>query len=184
MLGASFAGALALTVMVILGMATYRGWRANREMRNESARLQSELNQYRTERRELEDFFKQPETKRVMDRAAFLNALIEQRAFPWTKVFMDLERQLPTGVRVVSIAPRMDAGRVEVKLSVGATSDENKLKLLSALQESPQFSRFKVLSETRPTRDEEGDRVVVDLVIWYQSEPPGQPATPGRPAGK
>jgi hypothetical protein len=158
LLGASLAGAIALTVMVMLGLSTYRGWRANREMRGESARLQSELNQFRAERREL--------------------------AFPWTKVFMDLERQLPTGVRVMSIAPRMEAGRVEVKLSVGATSDENKLKLLSALQESPQFSRFKVISETRPTRDEEGDRVVVDLVIWYQSaEAPGQPA-PGRPAGK
>lgn len=187
LLGASFLGLLALGVMAVLVVTTYRGWRANRDLRIETSRLQSELQQFRTQRRELEDFFKLPETRQVMDRAGFLNALIEQRAFPWTRVFMDLERQLPIGVRVVSIAPRMEAGRVEVKLSVGASSDESKLKLLKALQGSPQFSRFQVTSEMRPTRQEEGDRVMLDLIIWYQSvdAPAAEGAPPaGRPAGK
>lgn len=186
LLGASLAGALALTVLVALGISTYRGWRANREMRSETARLQSELQEFRSQRRELEDFFKLPETRRVLDRAGFLNALIAQRAFPWTRVFMDLERQLPTGVRVVSIVPRMEGDHVEVKLSVGASSDEAKLKLLKALQESKQFSRFQVTAETRPTRQDESDRVMLDLTIWYQSEESaaGGAASSGRPAGK
>ncbi len=80
---------------------------------------------------------------------------------------MDLERSLPEGVRVVSIAPKMTEGRVEVKLVVGALSDESKLKFLRALEASKEFSRIQVLAETRPTRAGEADRVYLELTAWY-----------------
>jgi len=102
----------------------------------------------------------------VLDRAAFLNSLIGQRSFPWTKIFMDLERTLPPGVRVVKISPKLDNGRAIVELTVGAQSDEGKVKFLEALEKSKVFSDIRV---KRDHREEQAgpDRITVDLTAWY-----------------
>ncbi len=176
---AALIGGAALALFVFLALETYGSLRANREMRGEVSRLQSELRDFRTERRDLEEFFKQPETKRVMDRAAFLNGLIEQRSFPWTKIFMDLEQRLPAGVRVVSISPKRKDERIELKLQVGATSDESKVKFLKTLEEAPEFDAVQVTGETRGKSGtgNEQDQVVVELLARYQrSLEPAKPA--------
>ena len=69
---------------------------------------------------------RRPAAKQVIDRSAFLNSLIDERSFPWTKIFMDLEKTLPPGVRVVSISPRLVNGRAEVALEVGVASDRER----------------------------------------------------------
>ena len=57
------------------------------------------------QRQRLSTFFENADNVKRRQRAAYLNSLIQQRAFPWIKIFMDLERILPEGVRVVSIEP-------------------------------------------------------------------------------
>jgi Tfp pilus assembly protein PilN len=166
-LATALVGALALGAFLGLARTTYRNRRASRELREEISRLRDEIREFREQREELKEFFESRETRRVMERAAFLNSLIQQRSFPWTKVFMDLERRLPEGVRVVSISPRMREGRVELKLVIGAAGDEGKLEFLKTLEESREFSRVQVTSETRPERGESGDHVVLELVAWY-----------------
>jgi Tfp pilus assembly protein PilN len=75
--------------------------------------------------------------------------LIDEESLNWTQMFMDLEKILPTGVRLVSIEPAHDKGEVLVKLQVGAISDEAKLKFLRALEASPAFKGVKVEHETK-----------------------------------
>lgn len=180
LLGSTLLGAVALVALVMLSSSAFSNWNANRNVRNEMADLNGKIREFREHRKELDEFFKLPETKKIMDRAAFLNALIEQRSFPWTKMFTDLERMLPEGVRVVSISPRMAGGRVEVKLNVGAQTDEGKLKLIQTLERSSEFEHIQVLSETRPTRPEEGDRVLLELVAFYTAT--DLPAAEPKPA--
>ena len=102
-------------------------------------------------------------------RAAYLNGLIEQRAFPWIKIFMDLERILPEGVRVVSIEPRLAGDNVQIKFAVGATTDEGKLKFLQVLETSKEFSSIQLLTESRPNRPDQPDRVMLELQVIYSS---------------
>jgi len=166
-LGAGLVSTAAVLALVVLSVHVYRGWRADRELSAETLRLQAEIRDLQDQRGKFEEFFRASKTRELMDRAAFLNSLIEQRSFPWTKIFMDLERELPAGVRVVSISPRMQEGRVEVKLVVGATTDEGKLKFLKALENSREFSRIQVLTETRPARQGEADQVLLELAAWY-----------------
>ena len=185
LLGSALLGAVALVALAVLSTSAYGNWNANRNVRNEMADLNRKMRDFREERKELEDFFKQPDTMRIMDRAAFLNALIEQRSFPWTKMFTDLERMIPTGVRVVSISPRMTGGRVEVRLNIGAQTDEGKLQLIEALEKSSEFERIQVLSETRPSRPEESDRVLLELVAFYTAtELPAVQEKPAKPTAK
>ena len=165
--GAALVGTVAIGALLLLSWRVYTASRADRDHRVKMAALQRDIAQLHEQRRKLEEFFNQEENRELRDRAAFLNGLIEQRSFPWTKIFMDLERSLPEGVRVISIAPKMNAGRVEVRLAVGAASDEGKLKFLRALEGSRQFSRIQVLAETRPDRPAESDRVILELLAWY-----------------
>jgi Tfp pilus assembly protein PilN len=162
----SFLGLLALSALVVLSAHAYRNWRDTRDLRLEISGYESRTEKLQHQRQDLLSFFQNPKSLEVTDHAAFLNSLIEQRSFPWTKLFMDLEQTLPAGVRVVSIAPRMEKGRVQVKLLVGALTDEGKLKFLKALEASKEFSDIQVRQETRP-QSGSTDRVTLELEAWY-----------------
>jgi Tfp pilus assembly protein PilN len=82
---------------------------------------------------------------------------------------MDLERTLPEGVHVLSIEPRLVGDQIELSLTVGASSDESKLKFIEALESSPEFSRLQVLSESRPENQEGSDQVQLKLTAWYST---------------
>jgi hypothetical protein len=168
--GALFAGILALGLFVQLARQTYADLRESRDIRQKMAALDSHMRDLRDAHRRLALVFKEPENKRTMERAAFLNALIVQRSFPWTQVFMDFERLLPEGVRVVSITPEMKDGRVQVRLTVGATSDEAKLQFLKAIEGAKQFNGVQVIGEARLNRPGLEDRVRLDLAAWYAAD--------------
>lgn len=171
-------GLPALVIFAALAVAAYNDWRSTGERRAEVARLDAGLRDYQRRRADLEKSLAAPETKRVMERAAFLNGLIEQRSFPWTKMFTDLERELPTGVHVVSLSPRLQAGGVEVRMIVAAANDRGKLEFLRTLENSSEFTRLVVVSESRPTRQEDAaDAVQVELVAQYAAAE--EPKAPG-----
>ena len=163
---ASVLGAVGLLIFLLLAHAAYASWRANRQLRAEISHWQTEIRANRQRQAELEAYFQTPQAREVLDRAAFLNSLIGQRSFPWTKIFMDLERALPPGVRVVKISPKLDNGRAIVDLTVGAQSDEGKVKFLEALEKSKVFSDIRVKRDHREDQPG-GDRITVDLTAWY-----------------
>jgi len=80
---------------------------------------------------------------------------------------MDLERILPEGVRVVSIEPKLSGDSLQLTFLVGAMSDDSKLKFLKALEKSPEFSHIELLSESRPLKPEQSDRVMLSLQAQY-----------------
>ena len=99
------------------------------------------------QREELENFFKEEQNAKLNERSTFLNSLIDEQSLNWTQMFMDLEKILPTGVRLLSIEPGHDKGKVLVRLHVGAISDEAKLKFLRALENSPAFKEVREINE-------------------------------------
>ncbi len=170
-LSSTLTGAIALISLAALGTTAFGHWRANRALREEISRMDSEMRDFRSQRRELEEFFKQPEARSLTDRANFLNAMIEQRSFPWTQIFSRLEKRLPPGVRVVSIAPQMHDGRVQLRMVFSAATDESKLRFIQALEEAPEFSRLQLISETRPKGGDAQDGILVEVSALYVSTP-------------
>lgn len=165
--GAAVAGALGLIVLVLLSVSVLHTWRRNSGQRALISGYENQLAQMRGQQQTLRTFFDSPKTKTVIDRAAFLNSLIDQRSFPWTKIFTDLETVLPAGVRVLSIAPKMEKGQVDVKLVVGALSDQSKLEFLDRLQKSPAFSNVRVNAYSQKTTPDGQDEVDVQLEAIY-----------------
>jgi Tfp pilus assembly protein PilN len=165
--GAAVVGTIGLLALVLLANAAYRSWQASRQLHADIARWQEEIRRGEQRQAELQAYFHSPAAKQILDRSAFLNSLIDERSFPWTKVFADLEQTIPPGVRVVNISPRLIEGRAEVTLQVGATTDESKIAFLEAIEKSKAFSGMVVNDERRSDQAGGPDRIVLDLTVWY-----------------
>jgi len=165
----ALAGTLGVLALAVLSFAAYRSWHANRELHADMARWQDSIRTDQERQRELADDFRRPSAQQVLERSAFLNSLIDERSFPWTKIFMDLEDTLPPGVRVVSISPRLVEGRAEVTLEVGATDDQGKIQFLQAIEKSKMFSGMVVTSERRSDQPAAPDKIVLNLTVWYST---------------
>jgi type IV pilus assembly protein PilN len=170
--GASMLGMLSLAAMGFLAVSVLHTWRSSRVIRIDISQLESRLQTEQRQQDELRKAFREKDAVKILDRAAYLNGLIEERAFPWTKMFGDLERILPAGVRVVSLQPGRDKqGNVKVIITIGAQNDDVKLKFLQALEASPAFSNVEVTQEARPTKElnTSGDQVLLQLQAQYST---------------
>jgi type IV pilus assembly protein PilN len=165
MAGSTLVGLVAAIVFLSLGWHVYLARKANAEMRAKSAKILQQVAELEQQRAVLERFFALDENARLHDRAAFINSLIDARSFNWTLMFMDLEKVLPPGVRVISIEPKQEKGHIEVKFIIGATSDEAKLRFLKALEDSKTFTRIELANSTRAGPG--GDQIVVELTAEY-----------------
>ncbi len=166
-LSASVIGTIAILALLVLSYHTFSAWRSDKALSARQDALESQIARLQQQRQGLADFFENAQTVQRRQRAAYLNSLIQQRAFPWIKIFMDLERILPEGVRVVSIEPKLEGDTVQLSFLVGAMSDDSKLKFLRALETSPEFSHIQLLSETRPASTQQTDRVMLSLQAEY-----------------
>jgi type IV pilus assembly protein PilN len=157
-------------ILLVLGWHAYSARKSNEALRARAEEVRQEMVGLMRQREELENFFKEEQNARLNERSTFLNSLIDEQSLNWTQMFMDLEKILPTGVRVVSIEPAHEKGRVLVKLQIGAISDEAKLKFIRALENSPAFKDFREISE-KYSEPQQGsadlDRLQVQLTVVY-----------------
>ena len=166
--GAAAAGTVGVVALLLLSHAAYLSWQSSRQLHSEISSLQDQIEHDEQRQQQLQAYFRGPDAKQILDRSAFLNSLIDERSFPWTKIFMDLENTLPPGVRVVSIAPKLVNGRAEVTLVVGAATDENKIQFLEAIEKSKTFSGMIVKGERRSERPG-SDQIEMQLTVWYST---------------
>lgn len=166
---ATLIGAIGLIALAFLSRAAYRSWQSNRAARANMAELEQQIRESSARQTELAAYFRAPEAQKILDRANFLNSLIGERSFPWTKIFAALEETLPPGVRVVSISPHLINGRAELALTIGAANDEQKLHFLEAMEKSKSFSNVQPLSEHRSDEASAVDKVLLELKVVYET---------------
>jgi len=162
--------AVAGIVFLALGWHVYSARKSNEALRAKAAAVRQEMVGLMRQREELENFFKEEQNAKLNERSTFLNSLIDEQSLNWTQMFMDLEKILPTGVRLLSIEPGHDKGKVLVRLHVGAISDEAKLKFLRALENSPAFKEVREINEVSSEPQQVGgdlDRLQIQLTAVY-----------------
>ncbi|PYT78905.1 MAG: hypothetical protein DMG40_18495 [Acidobacteria bacterium] len=160
-------GMVAATLCLALAWHVYALRKAETAFFAESASVSREMDELIAQREKLDRFFSEPENAKLDDRASFINDIIEARSFNWTNMFMDLERILPIGVHVISIEPKQVNRQASVKLTIGAASDEARVKFLHALEESNVFSHLQLMTVRAPTGQATGDQVVLELTVVY-----------------
>ncbi len=173
LVGSSLVAFFAVAAFLGLGWYVYsvRGTQAELRARTEKTNL--EMAKLELQRKDLERYFGQKDIAELHDRAAFINTILDARAFNWTLMFMDLERILPGGVRVISIEPKQVSGRVELKLTVGTVNDEAELKFEHALEESKAFTDVRIQHVGTPNSsgnqggNQNADQKIVQLTTVY-----------------
>ena len=105
--GAVAVGSVGLIALLLLSHAAYSSYQSNRDLRAEIARWQQQIRVDSQRQRDLAAYFRTPSAKSVIDRSAFLNSLIDERSFPWTKIFSDLKTLFLPASASISISPRL-----------------------------------------------------------------------------
>lgn len=170
--GSGLLGAIGLVALVLLSLRVAQVRRSNAAMRANIGSVETQIASLQRQQETLRQQFKAPQAVEAMKRSQFLNGLIEQRAFPWTKMFADLGHILPPGVRVISISPQMDqSGKVKVTFTIGAVNEEQGNKFLQAISSSPLFSDVVPMQESRGKNEqgESSEEVLLNLEARYST---------------
>ena len=173
LVGSGLVAFFAVAAFLGLGWYAYSARAAHSELRARTEKTRLEMDKLESERKDLERYFVQKDIAELHDRAAFINTILDARGFNWTLMFMDLERILPGGVRVISIEPKQVSGRVELKLTVGTINDEAELKFEHALEESKAFTEVRIQHVGMPNSsgnqgaNQNADQKVVQLTTVY-----------------
>src|SRR5438552_17984918 len=167
--GAGLTAFFAALAFVGLGWHVYSARKVDVEVRARTNKTNREMKELEAQRKYLERYFKHKDVADLHDRATFINGILDATSFNSTMMFMDLERTLPGGVRVISIAPTQAGGHVELKLTVGAANDDAELKFERALEQSKEFTEVQIQSvrSADPTASKSGDQKVVQLTTVY-----------------
>ncbi len=167
----------ALVVTSILSLAlvvaTIGGWYNARRDRTTIADLRQSIARRDQIRDQAEEFLSRPENRTTRDQAQILNALIERKAFSWTRVLEDMEKVMPPGVHLVSIHPELDDdNQLAVKMVVAGSSRERAIELARRMEESHRFTQTSIESERfkEPTGADPAS-VEFDLAAIYIAAP-------------
>ena len=164
LVGSGLLALLGGIVFLGLGWHVYSTLRAQEVLRRKEQDNNRRAALLQTRRNELDEFFARPANAKLKERAAFVNGIIDERSFDWTQMFMDLEKIMPVGVHVISISPQLQKGRMFVHITVGATSDESKIKFVRAMESSEAFSNVELLDLVR---SQTGNEQAVELNAVY-----------------
>ena len=150
LVGSAAVGAIAGVLFLALAWHYLSVRKAHAQFRAREAKVQDEMASLERQKSELDRYFARPENHGIQDRAKFSNGVIVARSFNWTRMFMDLERTLPAGAHVLRIEPKLGQGSVEVKFLVGTSSQEAKIQLLKAFEDSKSFSHVELYGTQMP----------------------------------
>ena len=139
-----------LILMIISARGQMKGERA------EIADLDVKLKSITSEQAKFDVQLRRPENEAVFERNVMLNTLIDRKSISWTRIFSDLEKVLPGGIRLISIRlPQItNQNQVLLDMVVGASEQSPVLDLLKRLETSPVFGATTVHSFLPPTQNE------------------------------
>jgi type IV pilus assembly protein PilN len=176
-------GAVALLTLVLLTL-DITGWVNARRDRTAIAQKQAMIAQRDQLRTNAEAFLNRPENRTTRDESQFLNEVIEQKAFSWTRVLENLEKVMPPRVHVVAINPELDEdNQLALKMRVAGDSRDRAIELARRMEESRRFAQTRIETESH-AQSQTGDTELCDIVAIYVPEPLGAAGSAGTPAEK
>ena len=154
-------------------------WRSSRTINSQIAEYQAKIDGLEKDRTNAADTLNKPENKAVAGTSRFFNDVIQRKSLSWTRVFMDLERIMPNGLRVLSITPELNKdNQLIIRLQVGGNSHEKAVDLVHRMEESSTFRRPQLHSEN--VIQGAGDNIQFEITSQYvpssavTNEPPAR----------
>jgi Tfp pilus assembly protein PilN len=138
---------LGVTGLVFLLLFTVRSIREYRSVQKAVAAYQERENALRAQemalRRELED----PESRRLLEDAQFVNALIEEKRISLTDLAADITDLIPGEVRLTALALAPEGQELAVRFVITGKSEAAIESFLSNLEDSPHFKDVAITNQ-------------------------------------
>jgi Tfp pilus assembly protein PilN len=162
--------ALALTILltaVILGISV-RHYQNSRKEWVSARQAEARLASLKQEAAQAAQILARPENRGTRDRSQFLNTAILQKSFSWTRLLEDMEKVMPPGLRVTSIAPVTDQhNHFVLRVHVQGETRDGAVQLLRNMEKSQHFRSPQLSSESHGEyRGVEGG-VISEIVTSY-----------------
>ncbi len=124
-------------------------------MHRDIAHLNRQIHDATLEQTRLEGIMRLPQNASVLEWSVLINNLIYHKAISWSRLFADLEKELPPDVKLVAIHPQVDsANHVKLDMMLGAQKSSSILQALKALADSSSFGTVRPISSIPPTQAE------------------------------
>ena len=150
--------------------------RLNRELADQSA----EARRLEQEQQEIWARLQRPETEDFLNLVDYLNPLIAQRTFSWTRFLNQLENLVPHQVQIVAIAPRIVESEIVVEIFCNARSGADYIAFISRLEADSDFYQVNLMSEDL-SKSPNFVGKHYQLEVKYRVQPPRERVQGGRP---
>ena len=154
--GAALAAMIVLTAaLMVFSVHHYRN--ASNEWANARA-AENKLAELRKEEAQAQQILAQPQNRGTRDTSQFLNTAILRKSFSWTRLMEDMEKVMPAGLHVVSIAPLIDQqNRFVLKVEVEGPKRESAIELLRNMEKSQHFRSSQLVNESQMRGNRKGE---------------------------
>jgi type IV pilus assembly protein PilN len=113
----------------------------------EIAAYRARLAEMDRESLQLRQRLQRPEIAEFLEKADYLNQLIDQRTFSWTQLLNELETLTPASVQIASLHPKVEAGAIQIEMVANARTDQDAILFVGNLESSGSFFNVRPLSE-------------------------------------
>ena len=160
---------LALFTLALVGW-TVKGWLDAGRDRQAIGQLEAQIHERDTERANAQAYLEMAANRSTRDQSQFLNALIQRKAFSWTRVFEDLERVVPNNLHVVSLRPEInEQGQVILEMKVVGPNRAPAVELVQRMETSKHFQSSQLVQENQS----ENGGVAATVAAVYVPDVPG-----------
>lgn len=180
----TFTALFALFSMLLFVYAIH-SWRQSRDVNAQISRVQQEIRALDGQKAAAVALLNQPNNRAVVEQSRFLNSIIARKSFSWTRVFMELEQIVPSGLRVVSIVPNLGPdNQLQLRLRIAGNSPDKKLELIRRIEQSQSFRNARLESEAvlqpSPAVPDTLQFEVTAIYVPQPAHPPGPVKTPAK----
>jgi type IV pilus assembly protein PilN len=185
-------GVLAL-LSILLGLGLHAIHQKAEAARARDHSLDGQIANINLERQGYETLMHRPDNAQVLNQAAVLNKLFDEKAFSWTLAMEDLETVLPGGVQVTTLEPaRQKDGHIVLHLRVTGPRDRA-VDLVRNLEHSRRFLLPRITGENAQSSEGAGQRLEpvsasnrfeFDLLADYNPATPDERKVMKKPAKK
>ena len=142
--------ALLLSVLLTLALivVSVRHYKNSQKEWASTRAAEAKLAALRKDEAQAQQILSQPGNRGTRDTSQFLNGSIQRKSFSWTRLMEDLEKIMPSGVRVTAIAPTIDQhNHFTLRMEVEGESRDGAVELLRNMEKSSHFSASKLVGE-------------------------------------
>jgi type IV pilus assembly protein PilN len=159
--------AVVVLLVATLGILIHLAMQDNQQLadvRHEVGQLKQQIQTVAGQQAQFDAVVRKPENETVLERSAFLNALLLRKGISWNRIFTDLEKTIPYNVKLMRIRPTVDAqGRVMLDMILAADSAGPAVGALKAFQENPKFGAVDIKNTMPPSSTDPLYRLALDV---------------------